>query len=116
MTSEPALFDLPAGTRPAEPTAEELTRGQKRARLVERRIACGAHPLGNLALHPEAARGREGDGLRCGSCRFRVLTTHHGRTYPKCMFGEGIRVSACESSDIRAWWPACRDYEPEGRV
>jgi hypothetical protein len=26
------------------------------------------------------------------------------------------RDTHCESSDIRAWWPACRDYSPSEQV
>jgi len=104
------LFELPDAVQaPSDP--ESLTRGQRRVRLVARRIATGMHPLGYVRLHRDAARGRDGDGLRCGTCRFRQLQDYHGRTYPKCVFRDGIRVSGCESSDIRAWWPACRDYE-----
>lgn len=105
-----ALFELPADARiaPAEP--EPATRGQRRTRLVAARIASGTHPLGYVGLHPDAARERGGDGPRCGTCRFRVLQSHHDKKYPKCVYGNGIRVSGCESSDIRAWWPACRDW------
>lgn len=109
------LFDLP-GT-PAHPPPEPLTRGERRARTVEARIVVGQHPLAYsgryLPLHPDAPRttDRSAPGVRCGSCRWRITHEHHGRTYPKCEFGGGIRVTGCESSDVRAWWPACHDYE-----
>lgn len=109
---EPGLFDPPEGWIPPEDrTPEPVSRGEKRQRLVERRIRDGIHPLGYVSLHPHAARERDGEGLRCGTCQFRELQEHHNRTYPKCLYGNGKRVSGCESSDIRAWWPACRDYQ-----
>jgi len=110
-----ALFDLPDGAQITPPPAEveSMTRGQRRRLLVAKRIAAGVHPLGYVALHADAARDRDGQGLRCGACRWRQREEYHGRMYPKCQFGDGIRVSACESSDIRGWWPACRDYEPQ---
>jgi hypothetical protein len=45
------------------------------------------------------------------------------RTYPKCWYpgrGGGVadeyphpRDTHCESSDIRKWWPACREFQPK---
>lgn len=107
--TDPGLFELDPSAAPDEP--ETLGRGARRQRLIANRIATGVHPLGNVLLHVDAARGREGDGLRCGTCRWRDLTRHHDRVYPKCWFGDGIRATHCESSDVRAWWPACTDYE-----
>lgn len=109
-STAPALFDLPAGAVIALAGPDPTTRGQRRRELVERRIRVGTHPLGYISLHPDAPRTRDGKGPRCGTCRFREIERYHNRTYPKCQFGDGIRVSNCESSDIRAWWPACRDY------
>lgn len=122
--STDGLFDLPYGFTEPAPTPE-LTRGQKRRRTVERRIAAGIHPLSygglHLPLHPDAATFTPGtarecitDGLRCGNCRYRVTERHHNKTYPKCHIGDGHpRSTGCESSDVRAWWPACRDYQPK---
>lgn len=110
QTQSVGLFDLPEEAR-RQVESEPLTRGERRAQLVARRIAARIHPLGNLTLHADAATERDGDGLRCGTCRHRETLEHHNRKYPKCTYGNGIRVSGCESSDIRAWWPACRDYE-----
>lgn len=58
--------------------------------------------------------GGDAPGPRCGTCAHREIQSYHNKTYPKCVFGEGIRVTGCESSDVRAWWPACRDYEKDG--
>ncbi|QCG77799.1 hypothetical protein QLQ77_gp53 [Gordonia phage Reyja] len=112
-----ALFEIPDSERVPAAPAEQLTRGQRRQRLVDARIAASTHPLGYLPLHPQAAHGRDGDGLRCGSCRWRVTIRHHDRTYPKCHYpdhlGRHPRDTACESSDVRAWWPACHDHEED---
>lgn len=113
MAHDEALFDLPDGFTPAD--TEKLGRGERRQRLIAGRIANHIHPLGRgIRLHADAAHGRDGDGLRCGTCRWRELVRHHDKIYPKCYFGNGIRVSGCESSDVRVWWPACTDYTPEG--
>lgn len=115
-----ALFEVPADAYTVPPEPEVLSRGERRARLVAKRIARGEHPLGRIALHADAARARGGDGLTCGGCRFRELLEHHNRTYPKCLlpvhYGDRVtypRNTGCESSDIRAWWPACTDYQPQ---
>lgn len=118
-----ALFDLPEGYEPPPPP-EELSRGEKRRRLVERRIRNGEHPLGRPVLlrNPELKSTTYGvpheSGLTCGQCKFRVQTSGNQRTYPKCWYPSvekypHPRDTGCESSDIRAWWPACRQYEPK---
>jgi hypothetical protein len=116
---ESALFDIPEGARLLPPPPENLTRGEKRQRLIAKRIATGEHPLGYpVMLHDESSRdiGDRASGPRCGQCKFRVLLTHHDRTYPKCWYPDvdkypHTRDSHCDSSDIRAWWPACRQFE-----
>lgn len=123
MSEPDGLFDVPADAYLIPPPAEKLSRGQARRRLVYTRIATGEHPLGKgIRLHPDAARdiSDNRDGLRCGMCRYRVLTRHHDKTYPKCRFPVefgGVptypRDTGSESSDIRAWWPACVDWSPQ---
>lgn len=116
--SEPGLFEVPDDAYVIPPAPEVLTRGERRKRLVATRIARGEHPLGRIRLHADAASGREGDGLRCKTCRFRELMGGHQRSYPKCRLPLVIgghetfpRDTGCESSDIAAWWPACTDYQ-----
>lgn len=115
-----ALFDVPddAYLVPPAPEPEQLTRSERRRRLIEKRIRAGQHPLGYVPLHPEAATERGGPGLTCGTCRHRVTVGHHDKTYPKCHLPTVIgdrttypRDTGCDSSDIRAWWPACRDWD-----
>lgn len=120
MSDEPGLFEVPPEAYVVPPPAEKLTAGQRRERLVQARIARGEHPLGRIRIHAEAAPGREGDGLRCSGCRFRVTVRGpSGRGWPKCRLPLVIggretfpRDTSSETSDIRAWWPACVDYEP----
>lgn len=113
------LFDVPADAYLIPPEPEQLSRSEKRHRLIAKRIAQGMHPLGYVRLHPDAPRGRDDAGPRCGDCRWRVMVDgHYPKRYPKCHFptqqGDKMihpRDTGCESSDIRAWWPACRDFE-----
>jgi hypothetical protein len=129
MTADPELF--PADPyRVAPPPADDRNTGQKRRDRQALRIATGLHPLSidgmKVPLHPDAprtaAKGDEGAYPRCGSCRFRVLLDHHNRSYPKCLVGLPVpdhrgglaastRISHGADTDVRAWWPACRDYE-----
>lgn len=114
---EPGLFEEPPRLLPAEPEGP-LTRGQKTRRKVARRILAGTHPLGYVPLHPLASRDpddREA-GPRCGGCAHR--RTDYG--YPKCFkpfsYGDKTtypRATHSETSDVRAWWPACHDYQEQ---
>ncbi|KAB7761789.1 hypothetical protein [Mycolicibacterium mucogenicum] len=117
--SADGLFEVPADAYVVPPAPEVLTRGERRTRLVATRIARGEHPLGRIQLHADAARERGAGGLICGTCRFRELMGGNQRSYPKCRLpvqvGDRVtfpRDTGCESSDIRAWWPACTDYQP----
>jgi len=119
--SDIPLFEVPEDAWVIPPPKEELTRGERRKRLVDTRIATGIHPLGRpVMLHPEASRDPENraTGPRCGDCVFRQLVHYHDRAWPKCWYPDiesypHPRDTNCESSDIRAWWPACRDFRPE---
>lgn len=122
-----ALFDVaPVEASPAA-AEPQLTDGQKRIKRQAAALAVGWHPLSlttapNLRLHVEAAPARDKDapGRRCGTCRFRVMVGGHARAYPKCRFPDpdgrrGLRESGGLGSDVRAWWPACPQHEPDGR-
>lgn len=89
----------------------------------------GYHPLAlalpvdvnrHLPLHPEAAPvdDQKAPGRRCGNCRWRRV-----RAFPKCVYPENRsaedyehdgppRVTRGAGTDVRAWWPGCRDHEP----
>lgn len=119
-TAEPAgLFDVDPGWRaapaPADP-ASGLSAGRRLTLRQARDLEAGRHPLTRGPLHPDAAPAgdRESAGARCGTCRFR-----RAGTYPKCWHGwsgqQGEappRLSHGPATDVRGWWPACRDYEP----
>lgn len=112
MSEIPALFDLELP--PATTPAEREPAGRRRIRRQAALLARGRHPLaamfGPLFLHPEAAPvdDRKADGLRCRTCVFRQ---HNGWGYPKCEYGNGARASHGEATDVRAWWPACTEYQ-----
>lgn len=109
------LFDVPDDAYVIPPPAEDLSNTERRHRLIATRIANGEHPLGRpVMLHAEASRDPDDreTGLRCGTCKFRVLVHYHDKAYPKCWFGDSHpRESHSASSDIRKWWPACLQYE-----
>lgn len=114
---------------PDQLARKELTAGQRLRARQAARIARGHHPLSPaygvpLRLHPDARRdARKDDGRdypRCGSCTYReVVGGEHAGRFPKCLFGydgrrwaTAYRASNSETSDVRAWWPACVDYAP----
>ncbi|SHT54244.1 Uncharacterised protein [Mycobacteroides abscessus subsp. abscessus] len=108
------LFEVPDEAYLVPPVPETRTRGERRKHLVAIRIGTGWHPLGYVPLHKDAAVVRGGPGLTCGDCKFRIV-----HRWPKCHFpvqmGETTtypRDTGGESSDIRKWWPACRDFQP----
>lgn len=121
--SDDALFHVDEPTR-AAPTAD-LSADRRRTLRQLDTLTRGLHPLGlaltvgrYLALHVEAApyNDRSAPGRRCGNCRFRRTLPHHNIAYPKCAFGStdagAPRASHGSGTDVRAWWPACRDHEP----
>ncbi|WP_431728630.1 hypothetical protein [Verrucosispora sp. TAA-831] len=116
--AELGLFDaaayqvLPA---PAEKLSADRRRTQRQAAI----LAAGQHPLGlaigrHLPLHPDAppADDRQATGPRCGSCWYREVLGHHNQSYGKCTADDGSRISHGAGTDVRRWWPACRDYSP----
>jgi hypothetical protein len=130
--SADALFEAPA---PVVVAAAPTTPGERRRARQHEAITQGAHPLGlalrrPIALHPEAVRSLDPalGGPRCGGCRFRVTLKPHDRAYPKCTQGAVEhtrvdeagktyrwhtypRVSSGLGTDVRAYWPACAQFE-----
>lgn len=125
MSAQAALFAMP------DPLTGQPTRGEfpdygitQRAAV---RIGLGYHPLecvvAGLRLHPDASCDVEdrSTGPRCKGCVFAVRVEYHNRSYRKCAIGidlteqdldEAPRASHSEQTDLRLWWPACRDYQP----
>ncbi len=129
------LFDVDAlrpAPQPLPDGAPSRTRGQIRIERQGQALAAGWHPLAltsayRLRLHPDAAPAddRTAPGRRCGTCRFRVLTSGHARSYPKCRYpdpdtwpgGDGWpRETDGDGTDVRSWWPACTDHQTAGET
>jgi hypothetical protein len=119
------LFDVEPDARPV-PT-EGLSADRRRTLRQTDALAAGQHPLAvalrwPLALHTDAAPADDvkAPGLRCGTCRFRELTLHNDYRHPKCMYGATDKTAPRETrgagTDVRRWWPACRDYQPAEQV
>lgn len=110
---------------------EKMSADRRRTQRQHEAIAAGLHPLSmaldtKIRLLPYSADGP----LTCGDCRFRKLFSHHNRAYPKCTWGSvsrkkiGIlgdpytateypRLSNGAGTDIRAFWPACTEFQPK---
>lgn len=106
-----------------------LSAGQRLTLRQADDVAAGRHPLTGGPLHPLASRHRDADAPKadpftCGSCLFRKTERYHGKSYAKCWLPNPTagadapmeriydRVTHGPASDVRAWWPACRDYSP----
>jgi hypothetical protein len=110
------------GTPPEKPSEGADARRTRRQHDV---IGQGGHPLGlalalPLALHPQAKE----QNRTCGNCAFRMMTwTGSNSRHPKCLIEKGPaattgltgcpyqRVSCGPGTDVRKWWPGCRDHE-----
>ncbi|MFF5988160.1 hypothetical protein [Prauserella flavalba] len=112
-TGGPHAYTAAALRALPEPSAD-----QRRTERQAKQLAAGLHPLSAalgwpLRLHPDGAPAghREAPGLRCGGCAFRRPIAHRARTYAKCHHGDGTRITHGPGTDVRAWWPACLDYQ-----
>jgi hypothetical protein len=107
-----------------------LSADRRRTLRQAEQIAAGIHPLSGGPLHELASRHRDAtapksDPFTCGSCWFREQFRPGNRVVAKCTFGltnehryvtDGPRISGSVATDVRAWWPACRDYSPSDRL
>lgn len=98
---------------PALSAGRRLTLRQAADILAER------HPLTRGPLHPDADRGATRDDgpkrpFTCGTCVHRELFLWHNTTYPKCVAHNRAYMTHCQTTDVRAWWPACPQYQAEG--
>lgn len=122
--SDDTLFPVEAASQPTAEPAEKLSADRRRTVRQVDALANGRHPLElalrwPLRLHIEAAPADDPDagGRRCGNCRFRRRVLHNDGRFPKCLFGapadgDAPRVTRGNGTDVRAWWPGCRDHEP----
>lgn len=124
---------FPGFEAPEPEPVEELSAGQRLTRRQQQDVSNGKHPLTGGPLHPEATTRRHGpisghedtchgevpcsgsrDPFTCGSCVFRDPQGYAKCVLPNPSTGKPwpTRVSHSARSDVRAWWPACVDYEP----
>jgi hypothetical protein len=95
----------PAEKLPADIPAEPKLSADRRRTLRQRAdVERGRNPLTRRPI-------RQPPGETCGSCRHREIFGHHNRTYPKCTVNDGVRETHGPASDVRAWWPACQEWE-----
>lgn len=117
VIDDPDQLEMFPGLEPVEVIPEsELSADQRRTIRQARMLAMGVHPLSSvtrssLLLHDDAAREKHGAGLRCGGCRFRQTVRYRDKSYPKCARSAEL-MSRSAASDVRAWWGACRHFEP----
>jgi len=101
-----ALPGMPPAVAKPEPSGGV---DAKRTRRQREQLARGIHPAMLGGLHPDAPRitepGPRNSPFTCGACSHLYAKTR-ARTWLKCdQRGPGL--------DMRAWWPACRAFEPK---
>lgn len=113
MTEDPGLFDAPAPARPPDPF-EGLGHDARRTLVQLDLIEQGYNPGTRVPLHRDAAKGREGPGLRCLMCVHLYRTGAGNKTFYKCREAGVWNSRGSWGPDIRMWWPACRLFDPKG--
>jgi len=68
--------------------------------------------LQKLRTCTPAPIGSGPEGRRCGDCAAYSHVEYHDKTYRKCAKMQRWWTHGA-GSDIRAKWPACREFEPE---
>lgn len=116
--AQPDLFgNLPTPAPAAVVDVPKLSADALRTRRQREDIAAGRHPLTGGTLNTQApndAANAQAVGLRCGSCVHRVLSNHHGKSWPKCNAFGAAYLTHGAATDVRGWWPACGRHEPKG--
>lgn len=108
---------------PTELAPDDMSAGQRLTRRQQQDVSNGVHPLTHGPLHPEASTMRSStsgskDPFTCGTCVHRVHQHGGGGgDYPKCDALGPKALTHSAATDVRAWWPACREYHhnPVGR-
>ena len=59
-----------------------------------------------------ATLGSGPEGATCGQCKHRIQVLYHDKRYPKCEEARSAWTHG-EASDVKHWWPACREFEPK---
>jgi hypothetical protein len=116
--SETTLFPdfEPVAVIPEPEPVEKLSADRRRTLRQREAVGRGVHPLTRQKVSDDPA-------ARCGNCRFRAVMPYRNRSYAKCAWVppdwsaetyERLgppRISHSAASDVRAWWPGCRDHE-----
>lgn len=98
MSNDLTLFD-------AEPHPDPLARlspDRRRTARQHQQVADGIHPLTQGQARPELGT--------CGDCAHRRMRG----AFPKC-HADPARLTHSASTDCRAWWPACGQFEPAAK-
>jgi hypothetical protein len=110
---------------PASPPGEPFGKGsrdgdglsadQRRTLRQAANVAAGVHPYTREPIHTQADRTRTRTSppapFTCGTCRFRYPGGDH--SWPGCEHPDTPRKTHSASTDVRAWWPACKRWEPK---
>lgn len=117
------LFDLDAYDIKAVPAPPVLNTGERMRARQAAKIAVGEHPLSWVGEVPRRIPLAPVGTGTCGTCALKMRPHHHNRAYPKCSAGSfripagtGFqevwpRAARSETTDVRAWWPACTSYQ-----
>lgn len=139
MSDELALFGAGDPAAAGADQAPKLSADRRRTWRQYEAIRAGRHPLTGWPVHLEAAAVADelptieafhagetyrkpeqpAPGRRCGNCQFfGQINAYTARDFPKCWFGwDGVpghappRYSHGAATDIRKWWPGCREHE-----
>lgn len=89
---------------------EKISAGRRLTMRQKRDVELGRHPLTGGKARPELGT--------CGGCALRSL--EFGR-FPKCVQGAALDATPRRAgpymthgaaTDVRAWWPACGQFQP----
>jgi hypothetical protein len=102
---------LPLDGVPEPALAPESKRRASWPQRARAMVAEGVHPITRRPVHPELGT--------CGDCRFRQFWSGGAKSYPKCAYGGDPdnpstwrRATNGETTDVRAYYPACADHQP----
>ncbi|WP_280332081.1 hypothetical protein [Nocardia wallacei] len=112
MTEDPSLFpDLEPTLRPDR--FEGLGANARHTLRQAGFITAGINPGTRLRVHTDAAKDRDGPGLRCRDCKHLYKTGAGNSSFLKCRQAGVYNSRGSWGPDMRAWWPACIKFEPK---
>lgn len=86
---------------PDRDPGDDRTRRRSWTAHARQLVAEGIHPLTRDRARPDLGT--------CGECVHRVHVEYHVKRWPKCDLGPNTHG---ETTDVRAWWPACKRFDP----